>query len=180
MTSEADEGDIRTELIEIISAEFNEAGIENSVVQPTYVDDGMVSPAQMVVPLSSDSQGRTPVAHVYFLPILHDPPVVQHMVILEYEIADGAVANLARLVGFLNSNLPITGFEFNESLGHIVFRHTHAVSTEPLDPGVIAWPLTMIRYAVENYGGLVEFVAGGGDYDAAVQTLAHEFHRIVD
>jgi len=174
------EGDVRTELIEIISAEFNAAGIENSVVQPTFLDGGVVAPAQMVVPLSADLEGRTPTAHVYFLPIVHDPAVVQYMVMLDYEVVEAAMANVARYITFLNSNLPITGFELNESLGQIVFRHTHAVSTSPLDPSVIAWPLTMIRYAIESYGPLVELVATGGDFDSAVTTLALSFQHMVD
>ena len=167
-----DVDDVRTELIGIIGEEFALAGIENTVIQPTESDGGIVAPAQMMVPISADRFGRTPNIHVYFLPVLEDPPVVQFMVPLEYEVVSTHAADLARFVALVNSNLPLTGFEMNESTGMIVFRHTQALSTAPLDPGVIAWPLTMIRYAVETYGALIEVVAHGGQYDAAAIAFA--------
>jgi hypothetical protein len=175
-----DDGDVRSELIDILSEELNEGGIENTVVQPTWVDGGVQSPAQLLVPFSTDHRGRTPVCHVFFLPKLEDPPVMQYMVLLEYDVKPGAQYNVARFIAYLNSNLPITGFEYSESLEHLVFRHTHAVSTAPLDPGVVAWPLTMIRYAVENYAPLLENVAEGGDLAAAVSLLAASFDQMFE
>jgi hypothetical protein len=173
-----DVDDVRTELIGIIGEEFTVAGIENTVIQPTESGDGTVAPAQMMVPISPDRFGRTPHIHVYFLPVLDDPPVVQFMVPLEYDIVATHAADLARFLALVNSNLPLTGFEMNESMAMIVFRHTQAVSTAPLDPGVIAWPLTMIRYAVEAYGALIEVVANGGEYDAAATAFAAAFHEL--
>jgi hypothetical protein len=160
--------DIRTELIGLISEEFTLGGIENTVVQPTETINGVIAPAQMVVPIGPDRFGRTPQIHVYFLPALEDPPVVQYMVPLDYEIVAEHMYDVARFIALVNANLPLTGFEMNEVMAMLVFRHTQAVSTQPLDPGVIAWPLTIIRYAVESYGPLIELVANGGEYDSAV------------
>ncbi len=87
---------------------------------------------------------------------------------------------MARFIAVVNSNLPLTGFEMNESMGMLVFRHTQAVSTALLDPGVIAWPLTIIRYAVETYGELVELVAQGGEYDAAVVAFNAAYTELND
>lgn len=173
-----DVDDVRTELIGIIGDEFTLAGIDNTVIQPTESIDGAVAPAQMMVPISPDRFGRTPNIHVYFLPVLEDPPVVQFMVPLEYDIVAAHAPDLARFLALVNSNLPLTGFEMNESMGMVVFRHTQAVSTAPLDPGVIAWPLTMIRYAVETFGALIEVVANGGQYDAAVIAFAAAIHEM--
>jgi len=160
--------DVRSELIGLLSEEFTLAGIENTVVEPTEPFNGVLAPAQMVIPISPDRFGRIPQIHVYFLPVLDDPPVVQYMVPLDYEIAPEHTNDVARFIALVNSNLPLTGFEMNETMAMLVFRHTQAVSTALLDPGVVAWPLTIIRYAVETYGTLIELVANGGQYDAAV------------
>lgn len=173
-----DVDDVRTELIGIIGEEFALAGIENTVIAPTVTVDGAAAPAQMVVPLSPDRFDRIPHVHVYFLPVLDDPPVVQFMVPLEYDIVAAHAADLARFIALVNSNLPLTGFEMNEAMRMVVFRHTQAVSTAPLDPGVVAWPLTMIRYAVEGYGPLIEIVANGGPYDSAVVAFEAAFEEL--
>lgn len=165
--------DIRSELIQLLSEEFTAGGIPNSVVE----SDG-VAPMQMMIPLAPDRLNRIPNVHIYFLPILEDPPVMQYMVPLEYDVTDDAIADLARFVIFVNANLPITGFEFNEASGVILFRHTHAISTQPLDPGVVAWSLEIIRYAVEIYGQLIEKVAGGGDYAEAVKRFTDNLASI--
>jgi hypothetical protein len=49
----------------------------------------------------------------------------------------------------------------------LVFRHTHAVVVQPLDPSIIAWTLSMIRMAIITFGDLIEDVAGGLDLDSA-------------
>lgn len=165
--------DIRSELILLLSEEFVAGGITNSVVE----SDG-TAPMQMLVPLAADRQNRIPYVHIYFLPLLEDPPVMQYMVPLAYDITDDAVADLARFIIFVNANLPITGFEFNEANGLILFRHTHAISTQPLDPGVVAWSLEIIRYAVEIYGQLIETVAMGGDYGLAVKKFTEHYAAI--
>ena len=172
--------DIRTELIEILSEEFNAAGIENTVVAPTVTVRDTVAPAQMVIPISPDRFDRIPQIHVYFLPALEDPPVVQYMVPLDYEIDDAHRHDTARFIAMVNTNLPLTGFEMNEAIGMIVFRHTQAVSTSPLDPGVVAWPLTIIRYAVETYGTLIEMVANGGEFASAVIAFDAAFAELND
>lgn len=172
--------DVRSELIGILSEEFNAAGIENAVVTPTETVNGVVAPAQMVIPISPDRFGRIPQIHVYFLPALEDPPVVQYMVPLDYEIAAAHVHDVARFIALVNSNLPLTGFEMSETSGMIVFRHTQAVSTAPLDPGVVAWPLTIIRYAVESYGPLIEVVANGGAFDSAVIAFEAAYAELSD
>ena len=173
-----DVDDVRTELIGLLSEEFNAAGIENTVVTPTETVNGVMAPAQMVIPISPDRFDRIPQIHVYFLPELDDPPVVQYMVVLDYEITPVHAADLARFIALINSNLPLTGFEMNESLGMVVFRHTQAVAASPLDPGVVAWPLTVIRYAVESYGSLIEIVANGGVYDHAVVAYQAAFAEL--
>jgi hypothetical protein len=165
--------DIRSELIQLLSEEFVAGGIPNSVV----AGDGII-PTQMMIALAADRQKRIPTVHIYFLPLLEDPPVMQYMVPLDYDIANHAMADLARFIIFVNANLPVTGFEFNEASGVILFRHTHAISTQPLDPGVVAWTLEIIRYAVEIYGQLIEKVAGGGDYEEAVGRFAENIASI--
>ena len=179
-TVETEYADIRDELIAILSDEFNAAGIDNTVVAPTEMADGVAAPSQMIIPISPDRFGRIPQIHVYFLPELDDPPVVQYMVVLEYEITAIHAADLARFIALINANLPLTGFEMNESLGMVVFRHTQAVAASPLDPGVVAWPLTVIRYAVESYGILIEIVANGGEYDNAVVAFQAAFAELQD
>ena len=166
--------DVRTELIQIIGEEFNQAGIANEVMAPTPVDGGGEIPAQMLVPLGLDDSGRSPTAHVYFLPLLEQPAVMQYMVLLDYPVEPGAHGDLGRFVNLVNSNLTITGFEFNEPLGQVMFRHSHAIATAPLDPSVIVWPLTMIRDTVHGFGPLVERVAAGGDHDDAATALQTE------
>ena len=172
--------DVRTELIGILSEEFNAAGIENTVVVPTETVRGVTAPAQMVIPIGPDRFDRIPQIHVYFLPALEDPPVVQYMVPLDYEIDAAHVEDVARFIALVNSNLPLTGFEMNEKSGMVVFRHTQAVSTAPLDPGVVAWPLTIIRFAVESYGPLIEVVANGGPFDSAVIAFEAAYAELVD
>lgn len=174
--TEAD--DVRTELITIIGDEFNEAGITNTVVDPAPLEGCGYSPAQLLVPLGDGRSADAPVVQIYFLPWLENPPAVQYIVFLDHEIAESAGPDLARFVALLNSNLTVTGFEINEHLGQVVFRHTHAVTASVVDPGVIAWSLTMVRAAVEHFGPLVEYMAKGGAYDEAVEALGSAVDRL--
>ena len=167
--------DVRSELAQALADEFNQAGIECAVVPESIVREGndeFVMPAQIVVPLDEDAAGRTPDARVYFLPVLANPPVAQYMVFLDYDVDAGAGRDLARFIALVNSQLTLTGFEMSEAYGQVVFRHTHAVDPNRIDPGVIAWPLSVIRESVDTYGPLVEHVANGHSLDEAVAALA--------
>ncbi len=167
--------DVRSELAHLLAEEFNQAGIGCTVTSEAIVREGndtFLMPAQIVVPLDEDAAGRTPEALVYFLPVLENPPVVQYMVFLDYEVVDAAGADLARFVALVNSRLTLTGFEMSETFGQVVFRHTHAVDASRIDPGVIAWPLSVIRENVDTYGPLVERVANGHGLGEAVAALA--------
>ena len=171
----AEPADVRSELAQALADEFNQAGIECTVVAEAIVREGKdeyVMPAQIVVPLDEDPAGRTPEARVYFLPVLENPPVVQYTVFLDYEVVDGAGADLARFIALANSQLTLTGFEMSETYGQVVFRHTHAVDPNRIDPGVIAWPLSVIRESVDTYGPLVERVANGHSLGEAVAALS--------
>lgn len=172
MSGRARPDDIRTELILLLSDEFAAAGLDNTVVHPEALEGGGRSPAQMVITLDADAFGRAPLLHVYFLPELAEPAVIQYMVFFDGEVRPDSVADLGRFIALLNSNLTITGFEFSEELRQLVFRHTHAAGTAPLDPGVVAWTVAMVRYAVETYGSLVGFVAHGGSLERATALLA--------
>ena len=59
----------------------------------------------------------------------------------------------------------MTGFELSESVAAVVFRYVQAVSVHPLDPAVIAWPLSMIHFALTYYGEFVAAVCTGTAYD---------------
>lgn len=166
--------DVRSELAAILSDECNEAGISNRLMHESVIegpDGAFTMPAQIVVPLDVDGTGDSPEVIVFFLPVFDDPPVVQYMVFLDDGIAGSASADLARIIALVNSHLTITGFEFSETLGTTAFRHSHAVGTQPLDPGVIAWPLSVIRETIDNYGPLVRYVAAGGDFDVAISAI---------
>jgi len=167
--------DVRSELVQALAAEFNGAGIVCTVRPEAMVREGadeFLMPAQIIVPLDEDADGRTPEARVYLLPVLENPPVVQYMVFLDYDVVEGAGADLARFVALVNSQLTLTGFEMSEVYGQVVFRHTHAIDPNRIDPGVIAWPLSVIRESIDTYGPLVERVANGHGLGEAVAALA--------
>ena len=170
--------DIRTELIELLGAEFTAASMEHELVLPEEIEGGGWSPAQLVFTMADDALGRTPRLHVYFLPGLAEPAVLQYMVLFDHSVQPESVDALGRFVALLNANLTITGFEFSAELGQVVFRHTHAVGTAPLDPGVLAWTIAMVRYAVETYGSLVDFVANGGSLERATALLEAGLRRL--
>lgn len=155
------DGDPAAELLRLLSEEFAAGGISSQVLDAT----GEL-PAQLMVDLDDA------VANVCFLPDTENPPVLQYIVALDLDVAGGAEPAVARFVSTVNSGLPLTGFEFSEAASAVVFRHVQAVSVHPLDPAVIAWPLSMIHYAVKHYTPLIAAVAGGADLDEAVSRFA--------
>jgi len=161
------------ELLAVLVAEFREGGIE-----ATLVPEAVGAPAQIVVPIpDADRHLRI---NTFFLPDVDDPPVVQYFVTLPYSVDPERVDSLARLLCMLNANLPLTGFELSERNEAVVFRHTHAISVRPLDPGVIAWTWAMIRSAVVEFGSLVERSAGGLGFEDAAAAVDAAFATIVD
>jgi hypothetical protein len=55
------------------------------------------------------------------------------------------------------------------------------LSVHPLDPAVIAWPLSMIHYAVSHYAPIIASVASGSvELDAAVTTFALAQQELFD
>lgn len=127
---------------------------------------------EVAVPLDTDECGRTPEARIYLLPVFDNPPVMQYIVFLDDDLVDEALADLARFVAILNAQLTITAFEMSEALGQVVFRHSHTVDPSRIDPGVIAWPLSVIRETVATHGPLIEHVANGKSFDEAVAMLS--------
>jgi hypothetical protein len=163
------DGDPAAELLALLSDEFAAGGIETEIV----ASDGDV-PAQLVVALDGA------VANVCFLPELENPPVLQYIVALDGDVVPGAEAAVARFVATVNSSLPLTGFEFSEAASAVVFRHVQALSVHPLDPAVVAWPLSMIHYAVSHYAPMIAAVAGGQDLDTAVAMFTDAQRELFD
>lgn len=81
--------------------------------------------------------------------------MLQYFVTLPYAVDPTRADGLARLLCMINTNPPLTGFELSERNEVMVFRHTHAISVRPLDPGVIAWTWAMIRSAVLEFSPLL-------------------------
>jgi len=166
------EADPAYELLGLLAEEFAAGGIEASLLPG---DDEV--PAQLMVPLVAED-GASWTAHVCFLPEHASPAVLQYLVVVDDDIRDDAVPTTARFLHQVNAALPLTGFELGESVSTVVFRHTQALSVHPLDPGVVAWPLSMIHHAVTRFGPLVvaagdgvpfaELVAGFGRAMAAL------------
>jgi hypothetical protein len=146
------------DLLEILVAEFRDGGID-----VTLVPESLGAPAQLVVSIDdAESGGPSTDNHphlrinTYFVPDIDNPPVLQYFVTLPYTVDPTRVDELARLLCMINTNLPLTGFELSEHNEVMVFRHTHAISVRPLDPGVIAWTWAMIRSAVIEFGPLLD------------------------
>ena len=59
----------------------------------------------------------------------------------------------------------MTGYELSESAAAVVFRYVQPVSVHPLDPAVIAWPLSMIHFALSYYAEFVAAACTGTAYD---------------
>ena len=167
--------DAQAELLGLLAEEFGEGGLVVHVVPA-----GGELPAQLVMPIDSGRSGRNLRIQVYFLPQVDDPPVLQYFVTLPYQLRREAMPTLARLLCALNASLPVTGFELSEPNRVVVFRHTHAINVQPLDPGVIAWTLTMIRSATQGFGDLVEAVAGGLDLTTALIRLDRKLAELLE
>lgn len=152
--------DPQYELLGLLADEFRAGGMPASVLP---ADDP--APAQLVMPIDSGRPGRHLRINSYFLPGVDHPAVMQHFVSLPYLLVPSSVLPLARYLAMLNPELPLTGFEMNEHARVVAFRHTHAVDVHPLDPGVVAWTLSMVSAAVREFGDGVEQVASGADVD---------------
>jgi hypothetical protein len=146
--------DPQLELLKLLSDEFAAGGITSGVAPAA----GPV-PAQLMVDVAEDLT-----VHVCFLPEHDQPPVLQYLVAFEVDVVEGAAADATRVAALINASLPLTGFEVSESAGAVVFRYVQAVSVHPLDPGVVAWPLSMIHFAVVYYARLVEAACSGTPY----------------
>lgn len=149
--------DPELELLGLLAEEL----VAGDVPASTLPGDDEV-PAQLVVPL--EAEGVSTTVHVCFLPGLDNPPVLQYVVALDAELVPEAVETTARFLHLLNSTLPLTGFEMSETAQAVVFRHVQAISVQPLDPGVVAWPLSMIYHAVTRFEPLVREAAAGASY----------------
>lgn len=147
--------DVAHELLALLGAELAEGGVDNRLVAA----DGP-APAQLVVPLPAED-GTVAVVNLCFLPDHDYPAVLQYLVALEHDVRPDAVETTARFLHLVNSTLPLTGFELGESAAAVVFRHVQAVSVSPLDPAVVAWPLSMIHHAVTRFDTLVGEAATG-------------------
>jgi hypothetical protein len=158
------------ELLGLLAEELRSGG-----VRATVAPGQGATPPQMMTPIETDSAGRMLRVHTYFLPDIDEPPVLQYFVPLPYAVRPGAFADLAGFLCALNADLPLTGFETAPATDVVVFRHTQAVSIRPLDPGVVAWTLAMIGSAVEEFGDLVEAVAGGASGATAIEQLVARF-----
>jgi hypothetical protein len=166
-------GDPAFELLTLLGEEFAAGGIDCGVIAA----EGTI-PAQLMVELSGDSGNST--VHVCFLPQLVDPPVLQYLVAFAYDLAPGAEADTARFLHVVNSALPLTGFEMSELAAAVVFRYIQPVSVHPLDPAVIAWPLSVIHYAVTHYGPLIEAACTGTAFDDVAATFAQLQNDLLD
>jgi hypothetical protein len=151
------EQDVQLELLGLLAEEL----VAGDVPASTLAGDGVV-PAQLVVPLAGDTVDAT--VHVCFLPGLDNPPVLQYLVAVASELDAAAVPTTARFLQMLNSTLPLPGFEMSETAEAVVFRHVQAIAVQPLDPAVVAWPLSMIYHAVTRFEPLVRTAAAGASY----------------
>jgi hypothetical protein len=161
-------------IIEELAEEFGEGGMAVNVLDATDV-----MPAQLVVPFETDPASPHNLRiHCVLLPLGHDPAIMQFFVTLPYLVETSALATLARFVCAVNAELPLTGFEMNERHRVLVFRTTHPVDVDGLDPSVVAWTLSMVSSAIREFGPLVEDVAGGGDLALATDRLRDKLATI--
>jgi hypothetical protein len=152
------DADPQFELLTLLRQEFAAGGIECGVSAAV----GEV-PAQLIVDVAGGNS-----VHVCFLPDHDQPPVLQYLVALDVDVDPGFGAASARFAALVNASLPITGFEVSESVASVVFRYIQPVSVHPLDPGVIAWPLSMIHFALRYYADLIAAACTGTEYDDLV------------
>lgn len=165
-TSHDDLGEVtEAELLQLLADEFAAGGLAVDVVQASGA-----APAQLICPIAQADGHPPAVINTYFIPAVSNPSALQYFVTLAYEVSPHAVGAVSQFVCFVNTLIPATGFEFGAAERVCVFRHTHAVSLNPLDPGVVAWSLSMVHAAVANFAPLLGEVASGGDVDAAMAT----------
>lgn len=150
------------ELLSLLADEFRAGGIECGVAAAL----GGV-PAQLIVDVAGGDS-----VHICFLPEHDQPPVLQYLVALAVDLTEDAVGDTARFAALVNTTLPLTGFEVSEALRSVVFRYLQPVSVHPLDPAVIAWPLSMIHFAISYYAGMIAAVGTGTPYDEVVAGFA--------
>jgi hypothetical protein len=147
--------DPQFELLTLLRDEFAAGGIDCGVSSSV----GEV-PAQLIVDVAGGNS-----VHVCFLPDHDQPPVLQYLVPLDIDLDRAHGAGAARFVALVNASLPVTGFELSESAAAVVFRYVQPVSVHPLDPAVIAWPLSMIHFALSYYAEFVAEACIGVPYD---------------
>ncbi len=152
------------DLLGLLADEYRAGGLSVEVVPAT---EG--APDQLVLPITMPEGQPAAVINAYFLPGVADPAAMQYFVTLAYEVTPEATNDVLHLIAFVNSMLPVTGFEFSAPHGVLVFRHSHAVSLHPLDPGVVAWSLSMVHAAVANFAPIIGQVAAGGDAERATE-----------
>lgn len=162
------------ELLGLLAEEFAEGGIDASLLP----GDEEV-PAQLMVPLVAED-GTSWTAHVCFLPDHAHPAVLQYLVIVDDDVRDEAVPTVARFLHQVNASLPLTGFELGETVSSVVFRYNQAVSVHPLDPGVVAWSLSMIHHAVTRFGPLVDAAGAGTSFPELVRGFGRAMAALYD
>jgi uncharacterized protein Usg len=150
------------ELLGLLGEEFASGAIDNRLV----AGDGE-APAQLVIPLVADGSSETTLL-LCFLPEPEYPAVLQYLVPFEYDVLPTAVETTARFLHLINSALPLTGFELGENAAAVVFRYLQPVTVQPLEPAVVAWPLSMIFHAVTRFGPLVGQACDGASMEELV------------
>jgi hypothetical protein len=143
------------ELLGLLGEEFASGGIDNRLVASSGE-----APATLVIPLVADESSEATLL-LCFLPEPDYPAVLQYLVAFEHDVRPTAVETTARLLHLINSSLPLTGFELGENAAAVVFRYLQPVTVEPLDPAVVAWPLSMIFNAVTLFDGLIARACAG-------------------
>jgi hypothetical protein len=161
------------ELLGLIAEEFTSGGMACEVVPRS--DE--VVPAQLVMPLgrpTADGMELVANVQIYFLPGQVDPPVLQYFVALDVDVPDEALAGTALLLHRINVVLPVGGFELSDTVGAVAFRHSQSVTVRPLEPMVVAWPISMTHYAVTTYADVITAASAG----ASATELIAELDRL--
>lgn len=168
-----DNGEPLSELLDALAEKLAAGGFGATVVPASGQ-----SPRQLVYPINSVDDRHLGI-NTYFMPGIANPSVLQHFVALPYSIRSTAASDVVQFVGVVNTNLPLTGFEFDAHSAVAVFRHTHAIGVELLNPDVIAWTWAMIAQAVQDFGPLVERVGAGGSLRTALDELRDRLAQLV-
>ncbi len=174
--AEEDLGEVtELQLLSLLADEFRDGGLAVDVVEAR---DG--APDQLILAITMPEGEPRAVINTYFMPGIEHPSALQHFVTLPYPVAATSESQVAQTICFVNSMLPVTGFEFSATERVLVFRHSHAISLHPLDPGVVAWSLSMVHAAVANFAPLLGQVASGGDAAVAVESAQQIFDDLTD